>query len=140
METELRAPLVRIAGWEKALADYLRDMRRAKYHPTRRNCAQFVADAVSAMTARDLRTELGLHWDRQDDIDSTLKYGLESLLDRILAPTVATYGRRGDIVIVPSADGRGSLALIDGSHALALSRGGLVRVLLDARKPAWKVG
>lgn len=115
---------MRPVGWEKRLAEVLRDAVTRPYDAEAWNCAMFAAVAVEAVTGRAMPRELA----------GTLVETADSVLERLPTPKLAG---RGDVVLgrVPEA----ALGICVGRFAAFVGPEGLRQIPMRQILIAWRV-
>lgn len=132
--------LVRLPGWEDALADYLAEVRDRPHSYATHHCLLFVAGAVKAETGVDLAAGHRRKFKTQAGSVRYLRSlgfrSAEAFVDSLLPEVAPAFAHRGDVVI--GEDGIPGLCM--GDHALFVSEAGLGRAPLGHWVKAWRVG
>jgi hypothetical protein len=119
---------MRFHDWEEKLSVFLGERADQSFEWGRNDCALFACDAALAMTGVDLAADFRGRYDSDLSaarviIAFTSGGDLEDLAVKVaqqfeLEEVKPLFARRGDIVLVPSEDGRKALAIVstDGWH------------------------
>lgn len=134
---------MRREDWQPQLRAELERAASEPFEWGRTDCCMFAARCIDAMTGSTWETELRQAY---QDKRSALVYlaeegGLEEALTRRFGRPVAWWhARRGDLVLLPAVDGRGSLGICYGHTAAAvLPDRGLCYVPITSASAAWRV-
>lgn len=135
--------MIRIKGWEQALASVTRAAMRKPYAWGAQDCALFAADCVRAVIGVDFAEEFrGAYGDEEGARRVLASLGCENVGDlaaRYLPEIETPEARRGDIVMMPGEFGD-FLAVVDGRTAVGPAARGLTHSPMLIAKRAWRVG
>src|SRR6185437_16001334 len=132
--------MIRFPDWPIRLEQFLRESSTEPFQYGRHDCCVFVANAVLAMTGRDLAADVrGRYRSRKEALalaqDRTGTRSIRALIETLLCdlPEVAPrMAQRGDIVLVKRAsDVSLGLVALNGKEILAASRGGFVHLSMS---------
>lgn len=134
--------MTRLPDWQTRLTDYLAGAARRPFEEGAHDCALFAADAVRAMTGRDLAAE----W--RGSYAST-RAGLKALARAGYRDHVALAGAHftakpvalanpGDLAVVPTPEGD-ALGVVQGECVYVLGPAGLLLASLTAATQAFEV-
>lgn len=132
---------MRLANWERKLAD---EIERARFLPFQwgvHDCCLFAADVVQALTGVDHAAELRGIYRTLRTAERILKKrgGVRQIATDALGPEISPLmAQRGDVVLLPTEYGE-ALAVCIGAYCVAPGEDGLQsRPLADAIT-AWRV-
>lgn len=114
---------MRLIDWEFRLNKLIRDSRERSFEWGVFDCFTFAADAVEALTGVNYFDKMNLEYSSQRGAaEHLIKLGgveaaVTAALDG-LQPGLASYGQRGDIVLMSQDGITGRLGVIYGGHAL----------------------
>jgi hypothetical protein len=129
--------LKRLPDWPERLIALLNARAHAPFAWGRQDCASFAADAVQAMTGVDPIADLRGYTAR--DAIALLRTPIEQLVAARFPSVPAGLARRGDIGVV-EINGRPSVVVIEGEHAVGAGERGLVRAPRTALVSTFAVG
>jgi hypothetical protein len=144
----MRQDLARRADWEARLAAYLEKARGQPHKYGKHDCILHAANAVRALTGRDLaKGHRGKYRGRVSARRYLEKLGhrsVEAMLDALLPEREVAFARRGDLVMdadgVPGVCLGGSAAFVGALNEDGRVTEGLVTQPRAAWVKAWAVG
>lgn len=134
--------LTRLPDWQSRFAAFASSRRAMPFAWGSNDCSLFAADAVLAITGRDLAADLRGTYDSARGASRILheRGGMRAIATAALGPEVATgFAAVGDVLLMNTPEGEG-LAICNGGHAIGAGPHGALVMPLAAAVAAWKVG
>lgn len=96
--------MMRLAGWERRLSDYVEQCRSLPFSWGTHDCATFCAGAAQAVTGEDLLEQFrGMYADEESAVAVVAEWAegdYEKLITSILGePKAVNFANRGDVVL-----------------------------------------
>ena len=133
---------MRCEGWEKKLADVIKQRRFATFVWGQHDCCLFAADCALAITGTDWAADFRGQYDSAAGAAKQIakRGGFEAMITGLLGDPLAsvTTAQRGDVVMVDQ-DGHPALAVCCGATVVAAGISGLVFRPLTDGLLAWRV-
>lgn len=136
----------RLQGWEKALSDFIEEMRLKPFKRGAHDCAMFAGRCAEVMTGEDFTSEfLGDYTTKKEAYEFLKKIGYDGLaaiaIEKLGAPLEnKNFAGRGDAVLI-EYDTEEALGIIDltGKRAVTVGKDGLIYFDLKHCVKAWKI-
>ena len=132
-----------INGWLKALRDEIEVAEGQEFEWGRQDCCLFAARCVDAMTGSSLAGQLQSEY---TDKTSALRYlakqgGIAPAVTQLLGQPIRWVNtHRGDVCLMPTADGIGSLGIcIGGAVACVSEIRGIVYLPIGSALYCWSI-
>lgn len=132
---------MRPQDWPERLARFWRERRAMPFAWGTNDCTTLAADWVAEMTGADPIADIR-GWDDALSARRTIEAlgGMHEAVSARLGPSVDwMLAQRGDVVLL-MLDGRETLGVVMGAHAIAPGEDGALLVPLDRAACAWRVG
>jgi hypothetical protein len=143
----------RAQNWQTLLHEFLETRARQPFAWGANDCALFAADAVQAMTGKDLGAAFRGKYSTQAEAEAQMTATCGSADALALAAHLCqqaglpprshvNFAQRGDVIALKNPDGSHSLGIValSGVHALFVTEGGLRRMRVRDCVAAWQVG
>jgi len=140
------ALMIRLQDWPKRLDACINELRDKPFKWGEQDCGTFAADCIKAMTDCDVISVTRGQYNDADGanavIDNLSFAGVRAATTGILGAPYPNplFAKRGDIVAVDSGNGDAlAVVALDGKHALAPAKRGLVQFAMSEWLCAWEV-
>jgi hypothetical protein len=131
---------MRIEGWERLLAEYIRQVYDSVFVWGQNDCALWCADWVKLATGQDLAAEWRGQYASEDELRALMEQrrfpSYEAIADSTgFAVVSVKFAQRGDIVLSPD----GPLGICNGMISHFIMEKGMTRLPTLRCAKAWKV-
>ena len=131
---------MRLPDWQLRLAKFGQARASMPFAWGSNDCCTFTADAVKAITGKDLRGAFPTYEGEMRALRAIAAGGgLQQLASNLLGdPVNPKMAAVGDVVLVLNAE-REMLAICNGTSAIAPGKYGMVLVSMEAALAAWRI-
>jgi len=131
---------MRLPDWQLRLAEFSQARASMPFDWGSNDCCTFTADAVKAMTGKDLRGAFPTYTGEMGALRAVAEGGgLLQLVSSILGePVSSKMAAVGDVVLVLNAE-RELLGICNGTSVLAPGSAGMLALGIDTAIAAWRI-